>query len=126
MTCLTRWRTLSGGEQARLALAILALQEANFLLLDEPTNHLDIPAQETLQSALELFGGTILLVSHDRYLINRLASTDLGSARRPSAGLSRWLQGLSGRARPGSANRQGGKAAQAAVDRRRIWPEDKG
>ncbi len=66
--------TLSGGEQARLALAILSLQEANFLLLDEPTNHLDIPAQETLQEALELFGGTILLVSHDRYLINRLAS----------------------------------------------------
>ena len=66
--------TLSGGEQARLALAVLSLQEANFLLLDEPTNHLDIPAQETLQSALELFGGTILLVSHDRYLINRLAS----------------------------------------------------
>jgi ATP-binding cassette subfamily F protein 3 len=65
---------LSGGEQARLALAILSLQEANFLLLDEPTNHLDIPAQETLQEALELFGGTILLVSHDRYLINRLAS----------------------------------------------------
>ena len=66
--------TLSGGEQARLALAVLSLQEANFLLLDEPTNHLDIPAQETLQSALELFGGTILLVSHDRYLINRLAT----------------------------------------------------
>jgi ATP-binding cassette subfamily F protein 3 len=66
--------TLSGGEQARLALAILVLQEANFLLLDEPTNHLDIPAQEALQMALESFTGTILLVSHDRYLINRLAT----------------------------------------------------
>jgi ATP-binding cassette subfamily F protein 3 len=66
--------TLSGGEQARLALALLSLQGANFLLLDEPTNHLDLPAQETLQSALELFDGTILLVSHDRYLINRLAT----------------------------------------------------
>lgn len=66
--------TLSGGELGRLALAILTLEEANFLLLDEPTNHLDIPAQETLQLALETFGGTILLVSHDRYLVNRLAT----------------------------------------------------
>ena len=66
--------TLSGGERARLALAILVLEEANFLLLDEPTNHLDIPSQEVLQSALEAFGGTILLVTHDRYLVDRLAS----------------------------------------------------
>jgi ATP-binding cassette, subfamily F, member 3 len=65
---------LSGGERARLALAILALDGANFLVLDEPTNHLDIPAQEALQEVLEDFTGTILLVSHDRYLINRLAS----------------------------------------------------
>jgi ATP-binding cassette subfamily F protein 3 len=65
---------LSGGERARLALAILALEDANFLLLDEPTNHLDIPAQEALQEVLENFGGTILLVSHDRYLIDRLAT----------------------------------------------------
>ncbi|MCB0012551.1 MAG: ABC-F family ATP-binding cassette domain-containing protein [Anaerolineales bacterium] len=66
--------TLSGGQRGRLALAILALEDANFLLLDEPTNHLDIPAQEVLQTALEQFDGTILLVSHDRYLVNRLAT----------------------------------------------------
>ncbi len=65
---------LSGGERARLALAILALDGANFLLLDEPTNHLDIGAQEALQEMLEDFEGTILLVSHDRYLIDRLAT----------------------------------------------------
>ena len=65
---------LSGGERGRLALAILALEGANFLLLDEPTNHLDIPAQEMLQEVLEKYPGTILLVSHDRYLIDRLAS----------------------------------------------------
>jgi ATP-binding cassette subfamily F protein 3 len=65
---------LSGGERGRLALAILALTGANFLLLDEPTNHLDIPAQEMLQSMLEQFEGTILLVSHDRYLVDHLAS----------------------------------------------------
>jgi ATP-binding cassette, subfamily F, member 3 len=65
---------LSGGERARLALAILALDGANFLLLDEPTNHLDIPAREALQEVLDAYSGTILLVSHDRYLINRLAT----------------------------------------------------
>ncbi len=67
-------RALSGGERGRLALAILALQGANFLLLDEPTNHLDIPAQEVLQDVLEHFAGTILLVSHDRYLVAHLAT----------------------------------------------------
>ncbi len=65
---------LSGGERARLALAILALEGHNFLLLDEPTNHLDIPAREALQEVLNAFPGTILLVSHDRYLVNALAT----------------------------------------------------
>jgi ATP-binding cassette, subfamily F, member 3 len=66
--------TLSGGERGRLALAKLALAGANFLLLDEPTNHLDIPSQEILQDVLDQFNGTILLVSHDRYLIDALAT----------------------------------------------------
>jgi ATP-binding cassette subfamily F protein 3 len=65
---------LSGGEKARLALAILQLKGANFLVLDEPTNHLDILSQEVLQSQLAQFAGTILLVSHDRYLIDALAT----------------------------------------------------
>lgn len=66
--------SLSGGERGRLALAILSLQGANFLLLDEPTNHLDIPAQEVLEEVLKNFDGTSLIVSHDRYLIDRLAT----------------------------------------------------
>ena len=65
---------LSGGERSRLALACLALQGTNLLLLDEPTNHLDLPSQEILQSLLGAYGGTILLVSHDRYLIDALAT----------------------------------------------------
>jgi ATP-binding cassette subfamily F protein 3 len=65
---------LSGGERGRLALACLALKGSNLLLLDEPTNHLDLQSQEILQSVLSNYGGTILLVSHDRYLIDALAT----------------------------------------------------
>jgi ATP-binding cassette subfamily F protein 3 len=67
-------KLLSGGERGRLAMACLALQNANLLLLDEPTNHLDLPSQEILQNVLADFAGTILLVSHDRYLIDALAT----------------------------------------------------
>ncbi len=65
---------LSGGERARLTLAKLVLSDNNFLVLDEPTNHLDINSREALEDALEGYGGTILCVSHDRYLINKLAT----------------------------------------------------
>ena len=67
-------KDLSGGERSRMALAKLVLLRANFLLLDEPTNHLDIASQETLEAVLDEFQGTILLVTHDRYLVDRLAS----------------------------------------------------
>jgi len=66
--------TLSGGERGRVALAKLSLGGSNFLMLDEPTNHLDIPAQEVLQAVLAEFSGTVLLVSHDRYLVDALAT----------------------------------------------------
>ena len=65
---------LSGGERSRVAIAILSLSKANFLLLDEPTNHLDIRSQEVLQDVLQAFTGTILMVSHDRYLIHEVAT----------------------------------------------------
>jgi ATP-binding cassette subfamily F protein 3 len=67
-------RMLSGGERGRLALAKLALLDSNLLLLDEPTNHLDIPSQEVLQATLDEYPGTILLVTHDRYLIDALGT----------------------------------------------------
>jgi len=78
---LKKISTLSGGEKARVSLAKLMLQNANFLILDEPTNHLDIFSKEVLENALYDYPGTILFVSHDRYFLNKMATRviELGS-----------------------------------------------
>lgn len=67
-------KDLSGGEKTRVALTKLILMGANFLILDEPTNHLDLPAREAIESALEAFDGTILIVTHDRYLLDKVTT----------------------------------------------------
>jgi ATP-binding cassette, subfamily F, member 3 len=69
---------LSGGERSRLQLAKLMLSNCNFLLLDEPTNNLDIPSSEVLEAALEEFNGTVLVISHDRYFLDRIVDRVVG------------------------------------------------
>lgn len=76
---------LSGGERGRVALAKLALGTANLLLLDEPTNHLDIPSQEVLEEMLTHYRGTVILISHDRYLVDAIA-TQIWIAHPPQKG----------------------------------------
>ncbi len=67
-------KQLSGGEKARLALALIVTKPSNFLLLDEPTNHLDIPSKENLELALKKYKGTVFFISHDRYFISKIAN----------------------------------------------------
>src|SRR6202008_2911734 len=87
--------SLSGGEQARVRLAQLMLRPADLLLLDEPTNDLDIPALEVLEESLAEFPGALVLVSHDRELMDRLCTEVVGLDGRgnaaPYASVSQWL-----------------------------------
>ncbi|MCC6453341.1 MAG: ABC-F family ATP-binding cassette domain-containing protein [Caldilineaceae bacterium] len=117
-------RMLSGGERGRLALAILALDGANFLLLDEPTNHLDIPAQEVLQQVLENFEGTILLVSHDRYLIDRLA-TQIWELRDGRLHVFPGTYAAYVAARENADLAAKANAAEQRAENRRVQPEDR-
>ena len=65
---------ISGGEKTKLSFALMMLRRGNVLILDEPTNHLDIPTKEVLEDALSEYTGTIIFVSHDRYLLNKIAT----------------------------------------------------
>lgn len=87
---------LSGGERARLKLAIICLAGSNVLILDEPTNHLDLPSKEVLQQALSEYTGTLIIVSHDRYLLdrvpNRIFAIEQGELRQYKGGYSDYLK----------------------------------
>ena len=89
-------RTLSGGERSRLQLALLVLSGANFLLLDEPTNNLDIESAEVLENALGDFVGTVLVISHDRYFldrtVNRILALEGGRVRDYIGGYSDYVE----------------------------------
>jgi ATP-binding cassette, subfamily F, member 3 len=89
---------LSGGERSRLQLALLVLSGANFLLLDEPTNNLDVASAEVLENALEDFEGTVLVISHDRYFLDRAVSRilllDQGRIKEYQGGYSDYAAAL--------------------------------
>ena len=109
---------LSGGERARLTLAKLILSKMNLLILDEPTNHLDIPSREALETALEAFDGTMLVVSHDRYFTNRLATRILALAPTDSVDYhGNYEAYLEDRARRAAADAPAGTAAQVSSGR---------
>jgi ATP-binding cassette subfamily F protein 3 len=88
--------TLSGGERSRLQLALLVLSKANFLLLDEPTNNLDIASAEVLENALSDFVGTVLVISHDRYFLDRtverILSLENGHIKNYIGGYSDYME----------------------------------
>jgi ATP-binding cassette subfamily F protein 3 len=92
---------LSGGERRRLALALVVASGANLLLLDEPTNHLDLESREALEAALEAFPGTVLLVSHDRALLDAVADRTLaiedGTIRSYEGGWAEYVAARDGR-----------------------------
>jgi ATP-binding cassette, subfamily F, member 3 len=95
-------RLLSGGERTRLQLLLLMLQRPNLLVLDEPTNHLDIDSVEALEAALEEFDGTVCVISHDRYFLDRIVDRIVevrdGQARSYDGSWSDWYERVSARA----------------------------
>ena len=107
--------TLSGGERSRVALAKLLLRPNNLLLLDEPTNHLDIATRERLEEVLAMFGGTLIMATHDRYLVNRLATRVLevaqGTVRSFAGGYAEYVRARAALAAAAAAD----TAAEAAA-----------
>ena len=84
--------SMSGGEKTRVALAKLILTGANFLILDEPTNHLDLSAREAIENALIDFDGTLLIVTHDRYLLEKVTDRVIEFSREESIAINKKIQ----------------------------------
>ena len=109
---------LSGGERRRLALALVVASGANFLVLDEPTNHLDLESREALEAALEAFPGTVLLVSHDRAVLDavaeRIVAVEDGTLRSYAGGWADYVRIRGGRGRAAALRRRRSGEGEAA------------
>ena len=104
---------LSGGERRRLSLAVLVASDANVLILDEPTNHLDLDAREALEDALQAFEGALLLVSHDRALLDAVGTRTVAFEDGRLRSLRGRLGGVRARARGAPRGRGRGQARAA-------------
>jgi ABC transport system ATP-binding/permease protein len=120
---------LSGGERARVLIAQLMLQPADVLLLDEPTNDLDIPTLDILEESLLEFRGSLVLVTHDRYMLDRVSTVVLGLDGQGSAGLfadySQWETWLEERARTARNDARPAAHAIVSAENGRQSPEKK-
>jgi ATP-binding cassette subfamily F protein 3 len=123
---LRRADSLSGGERARLALAILMLSRANLLILDEPTNHLDVESIETLEDAIEGYDGTVILVSHDRALLRALTTRIWILHERHmtefAGGFAEWEEVSTERAHAAAVSAAEEQALRQVHERQRVAP----
>jgi ATP-binding cassette subfamily F protein 3 len=126
---LRRADSLSGGERARLALAILMLSRANLLILDEPTNHLDVESIEALEDAVEEYDGTVILVSHDRALLRALTTRIwILHERRVTefaGGFAEWEEVSTERAHAAAVSAAEEQALRRVHERQRVAPAAK-
>ena len=117
---------LSGGERRRLSLAVIVASGANLLVLDEPTNHLDLESREALEAALEAFPGAVLLVSHDRALLDAVAERTVAIEESRPALLRRWLGRSRAGARGGRPPGRGRGAASQGAEARQTGRQEEG
>jgi ATP-binding cassette subfamily F protein 3 len=116
---------LSGGERARLALALITRDAPHLLILDEPTNHLDVDAREALIQALNMYSGAVILISHDRHMVeltaDRLILVDGGTAREYAGSMDDYIDFILGRNQPKAGRdgkAKGQRGANSAADLR--------
>jgi ATP-binding cassette subfamily F protein 3 len=117
---------LSGGERARLALALVTRDAPHLLILDEPTNHLDVDAREALVQALNAYEGAVILISHDRHMVeltaDRLVLVDGGEAVEYNGSMADYIDFVLGRNQPKADGKAKGKAAKAAAEEKPAGP----